>query len=510
MLNKITFYILSGLLALSILSTGHANASGSIFFDPSTINASNNNLITINVKISTTLAFNAAQVDFNYDSNSLQYVSYSMAGSVLPTMFNFQNNNGSIKSTLFAGGGSTTFGDNQQLVAFNFKTIKDSANSTINFQPSTIALNGTQTSATAGNQANVVISPNQTSSSPNVIPVQNTQAPKIISNNLSGFAGSNINVKITTDKPTIATINYGPKGVLANTASSSDLKLEHIINLGDIAATFDQSNDYYYQVEVIDEFGNKANSDKIKIDLQPTSVKLTIKDDAGQILAGAVVKINDIEYTADENGQIVIEDLLPGTFSIYLKQPNGEFKLIGDTKISNGSKQQLEVTPTAINNNTPTDYAKYIPIVLIGLATLIALVFILYKLIKFLKKHKEERLHSANPWGGKVKFKPSPTMQPISDELSKQSIAGNSNINDIVSSSIDISKSITSPEPSEPNNNEALQPSQNQTLNQNLEGLNSPEQQTDSTASSQQIDPIPTPNNDTKAKIIVGDAINDD
>jgi hypothetical protein len=511
MLNKITFYLLGGVLALSLFTHGHASASGSIFFDPSTINASNNNLVTINVKISTSIAFNAAQVDLTYDASSLEYVSYSMAGSVLPTMFNFQNNNGSIKSTLFTGGGSTSMGENQQLVAFNFKTVKDTANSIISFQPSTIALNGTQTSATAGSQASIVISPNQTDSSPNVIPVQNNQAPKILSNTLSGTFGGNISVNITTDKPTIATLNYGTKDVLGNSANSSELKSEHLINLGDISTTFEQSNDYYYKVEVVDEFGNKASSDNIKIDLKPTSVSLTIKDNNGKILPGAVIKINEVEYTADENGQIIIEGLLPGTFLVYTKQPNGEFKLIGDATLkSTSAQQQFEVTPNAIINNTPIDYAKLIPVILIGFASLIALFLVSIKLLKSYKKHKEERLHSANPWGHKVNFKPNLGVQPIVNNQ-PQPLNPDNNITDVVNNSINISKTMASNEASpELNKYAPSQPVLGQENNHNNSNINNTSPQSSVTTNTQQIDPNPMPINNTTNKIIVGDAINDD
>ena len=505
MIKKFTIYFFVALIAIALAPSKMAYASGKIFFDPASINASNNNLISIDVKISTAIPFNASQIDLSYDTNSLEYVSYSMADSVLPTMFNFQNNSGSIKSTLFTSGGSVAVGDNQQLVTFNFKTIAESSSSVINFQPTTIALNGTQTSAYGSSEANInIASGNSTlNASPNVKPIQSAVPPKIISSNLSGFIGSNISLKLLTDKPTIATIYYGPKKALGNTATSSTFNTEHNINLGDITSTFDINTEYYYKVEVIDESGNKAGTSNIKIDLQTASVKLTIKDDNGNILPNAVVKINDKEYTANQNGQINIEGVLPGVISIYSKQPNGEFKLVGDTIIKNSDQQQLEVTPTTITNKTPINYSKYIASALIGFVAFVILVLGLAKVLKFRKKRKEERLHSANPWGGQPKIKPNQPSAPTPN-VSQQTSPNN--IENVVSSSVDISKAMAQEHTDNINPPTTLEPAQSQPLIQTNNQTNVPTQSIDT--------PLPIDNNNssyqTKSKIIVGDAINDD
>ncbi len=426
------------------LQTVHA--ANNLYLDPASVSVVKDGQITITARASGT-GFNAAQLDVAYDSAKLQYISYSVAGSVLPSVAAFTQSSGTINLTPYSTSPAT--GDNLLLASFTFKALADNGTGSISLlNSSAIVANGSALFTFTGSQCTVSFTSSSTSTPPSPTPTptptpapvpaattpssqqptikspttqtapsQQTPVvtapstdsvpPSIVSTTPAGFVGQPISIKVVTNEPTRSIIKFGSsKEDLLQTVTSDSLAESYFVSLGTMSEAFEKDTTYYYVVEAIDAAGNKTISEINQINTATVSILLTVKDGSDNELPNTLIVVNGKEYTTDEKGATKITDVLRGVVAVSVTY-DGTLRYIGDiTTVKGSTTQAYDVSPDGI---------KQINALLLGLpalqtgiyaalalASLLAGALAIRGFKKINSERREVRLHSANPWGNAV------------------------------------------------------------------------------------------------------------
>lgn len=457
----ISLVIISALLVVPLFSLQNITyAEGSIYFSPSIISAQKDSIITLKVKASAG-EFNAAQIDIKYDPNVLQYISFSKANTILPSDYAFIQSSGEAKITLYSTTGVVS-GNDLQIISYTFKALKDSTSTTVSFLPTTILVNNgkslnadisgnckitlaapatttpptnntppstptstpsttsqpsssatkTQTQPPTSKQTAQV----QAAEQPTVIPPSNDKTPpEILTAVPTGYSNGLINIKITTNEPTLATVKYGLEDALYNSSSSTEYLESYYVSLDEITKTFSSdSGKYLYTVSVNDKAGNVTNSKQFELIIDPVTITFTVKDNDGNILPNAIIIVNGIEYSSDNNGVVKIEGIIPGSVAVSLKQGD-KVSYIGEvTAVKGLVDQSFAITPTEIIETTDPIYIHFAVPAAIILLSLIAIALVIRK-IKGSRQSEyySGTLHPIKPWDPTANYNPSAQQAPL-------------------------------------------------------------------------------------------------
>jgi hypothetical protein len=424
---SIKYYVSALLLLLSILSvpliSNTAMAAGGMSFNTTSATVLKNGLINFTVR-GTGTNFNVAQVNLSFDTSKLRYVSHNTNGSVLPTVYVWDAAN----YDLTIGSTTNANGTNATLANFTFEALTGSGNASISLgSGSDLIGGGVGLGASIGSPISVTFTspappptppttpapttpapttpapttpapttPTPTTPAPTtpapevpkevptvVAPNGDTTAPVITSYEISGFVGKDLQVLIKTNEPTTASVRFGNEANSINrSSSSSELATDYKVSLGEESTGFANGNSYYYLVEAVDASGNKTVSAIKEFILEPTAVTLVIKDDNGELVRSTTVYINDTEYKTDENGEVKVENLVPGIARVSIKKGDSTVPLADATIVQGAKDQTIEVSPTSATIVSDSLLSPYI----IAGTTIAALLLLCVGIYKFIMK----------------------------------------------------------------------------------------------------------------------------
>lgn len=395
---------LSILLPIQAMPPAVNAATASIYFDPASISAAQGSNINVTLRANTPSAISVSELNISYDPASLEYVSHTITGSPLSIQYTVEQAVGKLNlGTGSPGGQSTPAANGLYLATVTFRlldssgtsqivlasnsylgysgasVVQNGATSNVSFTappetpisapPSTPTTNTSKTSQkdsnnsqTTNKQPSVNTTPAVTSAPENtpatVAPSADTSASKVSTIVPLGFANEEIQIKIISNEPTKSIVKYGRSAdALRQAANTDSYQKSYFVPLGVISKTYKAGDTLYYQVETIDEAGNKTTSEVKKLSTTPTKVSIFAKDKSGTALSNSTLIINGRKFTTDDKGNITLNGALPGLVIVSLKSNNsnpdqyfGEFVLNDSDKV-----QTFEVTPTGANKvgNSP-------------------------------------------------------------------------------------------------------------------------------------------------------------
>lgn len=201
------------------------------------------------------------------------------------------------------------------------------------------------TTTSTSSTTQVSTKPNVVVATPN-IQKTSSNAPNIT--NIKATVGfKSINVSFSTDKPTRATVEYGLNSKLGLTATDSELKTEHSMNLN--VDNLKPGETYYYRIKATSATGEVSTTDTIKLVTKGYTIRLLVKDTLGRPIANQPVTLysDPLPGTTDAQGIVVYDNIAPGKHTLTATYKDQTYKKEIEVKDTLGTGSNSKV-----NDNT--------------------------------------------------------------------------------------------------------------------------------------------------------------
>lgn len=181
-------------------------ATGSMYMTSSASSVLNGNQFTVFVRANAAAA-NAAQLDITYPSSTLDLMSYSTSGSVMPTLVQAPTaSEGNFGAVIYAGGGGTPLTGDSLLMSLVFQAKAGSGTAAINLSPSSKLVNaGSQVSTSYSGATVTLTSPAPPPAAAPIISDFKPSASSVVAGNtvtLTWAVSNSVSCSVTPGGPT--------------------------------------------------------------------------------------------------------------------------------------------------------------------------------------------------------------------------------------------------------------------------------------------------------------------
>jgi len=323
---------------------------------------------------------NAAQANFSYPSNLLQYSSISNSSAF------------SVVAQNSAGGGSVNIGrgalpsvsGSQLIASVTFKALTDSGTASFGF---------TGGSSVVSANSNTDIAASKTGTSARlVVPVppapKDTTPPTISKVSVKDVSTNTATITWTTSEPATSEIDYGFTTGYGLSATNGNLTTDHSIVLS--SALVIPATTYHFVVKSADQAGNSASSSNQAFTTAGIPITVLVMDEqSNKPVVGARVAWNNEISTTNTQGRATLQNLPAGTTTIVVRVGGNTFaQTVAVSSTQPGKIQLVAIKVSAVQTTLPWLVLASIA----GLIVVAAAGIILTKKITSAKRHSRPRM----------------------------------------------------------------------------------------------------------------------
>ncbi len=186
-----------------------------------------------------------------------------------------------------------------------------------------------------------------------------------------------------SDTPATATVLYGLTSAYGETAATTEASADPTVKLTGLSP----ATSYHFKIQAVSTDGKTAETIDAIFSTKAYQVRFTILDSNNNPLPGAELKIGENNFTADQDGQVLVEDVQPGLLDLavaaYGTSESHEATISEVPADEADVAQEITILTSLSKPWWQTTWAKLILLLLIAIGVAIPLI------IAYLKKRRQ-------------------------------------------------------------------------------------------------------------------------